>query len=77
MPITFKFLIVAITKNRRFFRDYSLTFNLAYDFIIYIAIHLNSAIDPLIYGYRIKKVRDAIKKFFTLKNSLQVSSQSS
>lgn len=31
------------------------------DFLTYCAIHLNSAIDPLIYAYRIKSVRNAIK----------------
>ncbi|CRL01067.1 CLUMA_CG014327, isoform A [Clunio marinus] len=50
------FLFFAISKNREIQED-----------ILEIAkslVHLNSAIDPLIYAYRMKNIRDALKVLF-------------
>lgn len=38
------------------------------DFFCYCAVHFNSAIDPLIYAYRIRDVRMAIRRSFGCKH---------
>lgn len=65
MPITLNFLVVAVTMNRHFFYEYNATLGYAFGFLTVVATHLNSAIDPLIYSYRMKKVRNAIKNLFS------------
>lgn len=64
IPITVNFIAVAVTQNRRFFHDYHPLFGFIFHTLTLIATHLNTAIDPLIYAYRIKEVREGIKKMF-------------
>lgn len=61
-PVTINFLVVAITKNRQYFQDHGLL-NFFHVFSV-CATHFNSAIDPIIYAYRIKDVRDTMKNLF-------------
>lgn len=56
MPGIISLFIMAITKNRDFHIDI-LEFST-------ILVHLNSAIDPLIYAYRMHNIREALKRFF-------------
>lgn len=56
-PVTVNFLIVALTENGNFFQSHwilQLYFNLSV-----CAAHFNSALNPFIYAYRIKDVREA------------------
>lgn len=61
LPMTIGYFIIAVQENRDFHRK-ALS-------ITVIITHLNSAIDPIIYAYRIKDVRNTLKKIFGLKNS--------
>lgn len=44
------------------------------DFLCYSAIHLSPAMNPLIYAFRMKDVRDAVKKLFSCLNQNVVKS---
>lgn len=56
VPGTISFLIMAITNNRNFHKP---TLEIST-----ILVHVNSAIDPLIYAYRMRKVREALRQLF-------------
>lgn len=56
MPGIINLFIMAITQNRNFplgLLEFST-----------ILVHLNSAIDPLIYAYRMRNIREALNKLF-------------
>lgn len=64
LPITIYFLVIAVMKMRVPFDLENLSVGLILLGISITATHFNSAIDPLIYAYRIKEVRDAIQMPF-------------
>lgn len=76
MPITLNFLIVAFSKNRHFLYDYNPTFGYTFGFISVVATHMNSAIDPLIYSYRMEKVWDVAKHVFICESPVENSQNS-
>lgn len=59
-PISLYFLAVTITKNRNLVLDSS--YGKAFHAFAVAVAHMNPAIDPLIYAYRMKEVRDGIKR---------------
>lgn len=61
-PLTLNFLIVASTENVKVFQTHWLL-RLFHVFSICIA-HFNSVLNPFIYAYRIKDVREAMKDVF-------------
>lgn len=57
-PITINLLGISISRDRNFFYDsIGRNFNLC----TICCTHLNSAIDPIIYAFRMKEVRKAVK----------------
>lgn len=70
MPITVNCLAVLVTKNSRVFHEYSESFGLCFGMFTLVATYVNSALDPLIYAYRMKEVREDIKSLFKFKRNL-------
>lgn len=62
MPMTLNFVYVAIRKQRIPFDPFNPSLELIIVAISVTATHMNSAIDPLIYAYRMKEFRDAITR---------------
>lgn len=77
MPVTVSFITVAITRKRHFFFEYNELFGMVFHIVAVIATHLNSVIDSVIYAYRIKEVRDEIKKMFQCRVLLRNRNQES
>lgn len=74
MPITLNFLVVAITR-KYVSSDFSqVSVGLLLLGVALTGTHLNSAIDPLIYAYRMKEVRVAIKKLLKCESLEEVES---
>lgn len=72
MPGIVSLFIMAITKNRDFHIDILE--------LSTILVHLNSAIDPIIYAYRMRNIREALNQFFKfkcLRRSNKIHNQSS
>lgn len=67
MPITINFTAVIASGNRRFIRDISETLGLIFECISVLALHLNLVINPVIYAYQMKEVRDGINKLLSCK----------
>jgi hypothetical protein len=59
MPGVISVLIVAITKDRNFSKGMIE--------LSAVLVHLNTAADPLIYAYRMKSIRRAMKRVFRFK----------
>lgn len=66
MPTTIYFLYLASTKHRIPYAPFNPSLELIFVAISLIATHLNSAIDPLIYAYRMKEFRDAITRLIKI-----------
>lgn len=64
MPLTLSFLFVVVTKKPRFLRDINETFGFGFHCFALAATHLNMVLDPLIYTFRIKEIRDGLKELF-------------
>lgn len=56
MPGIISLFVMAITKNRDFPLDILE--------LSTIMVHFNAAVDPLIYAFRMRNIREALKKFF-------------
>jgi adenosine receptor A2b len=70
LPGILSLFIMAITKNRDFHIDILE--------LSTILVHLNSAIDPIIYAYRMRNIREALNQFFKCcKRSNKIHNQSS
>lgn len=70
MPGIISLFLMAITRNRDFHIDILE--------LSTILVHLNSAIDPIIYAYRMRKIREALNQFFKcFKKSNRIGNQSS
>ena len=70
MPGIVSLFIMAITKNRDFHIDILE--------LSTILVHLNSAIDPIIYAYRMRNIREALNQFFKcFKRTNKIQNQSS
>lgn len=67
MPMAINFVIVIVAKDPKFLRNFHETFEFVFYAVAYIAIQLNMIVDPMIYAYRVKEVRDSIKQFFNFK----------
>lgn len=70
-PITIMFIVMTITENLQFFQN-NWILGFFQMFTICIA-HFSPAVNPFIYAYRIKDVRDTVKQVFfrkTLKNGI-------
>lgn len=68
MPITIMFLVVGLTNNPQYsWNSYNIESKFT-DYYPYIfcaaATFLSSAINPLIYAFRMKDIRDAVKNLF-------------
>lgn len=74
-PLTVNFLVVAVTRNRQFFQDNG-PLRIFHIFSI-CAAHFNSAIDPIIYAYRIKDIRETLKKFLGCNREIEATSRTS
>lgn len=61
-PLTILFMIVYSTKDRHFFYDNAWLY--AFFNFSFTAPLVNSAINPFIYAYRIKDVRESLKNMF-------------
>lgn len=59
IPLVIVFYVIVFTENSNFFFENNLRYLY---YIAVIAVQLNSVIDPIIYTYQIKDVREAIKK---------------
>ena len=55
-PAIINNLVMSFTENREFPDGYLM--------LSTILVHLNTAVDPIIYAYRMNNVRQSIKKFF-------------
>lgn len=56
LPGIVSLFIIPITENRSFSQDYL-------ELTIFL-VHVNAAIDPLIYAYRMKNMRDGLRDLF-------------
>lgn len=68
VPITIFNFAIAITNDRNFFGDEQMLH--AYDALAISAAHFNSAINPIIYAYRMRDVRITVKKIFSCHRSI-------
>lgn len=59
LPGIISCFIISITRDRNFPSDVME--------LSIVLVHLNAAIDPLIYAYRMNNIREALKNLFTLK----------
>lgn len=59
-PLNINFLVVAVTRNGKFFQTNNLL-RVYHVFSICIA-HFNSAVNPFIYAYKVKHMRDKMKE---------------
>lgn len=66
-PFVAYFLLVVITGDRNIFQD-SIYGKLFRVFAVCLS-HMNPVVDPLLYAYRMKEVRDGIKKIFKCQKS--------
>lgn len=53
-PGIISMLIIAVTGNRDFYNDILR--------LTAVLVHLNAALDPIIYAYRMNNIREALKK---------------
>lgn len=60
LPVTIVYFLIALEGNRNIYRGV-LTLTI-------ILSHFNSAIDPIIYAYRIKEVRKVLKNIIVLRH---------
>lgn len=59
LPGIISCFIISITKDRSFPADMME--------LSIVLVHLNAAVDPLIYAYRMNNIKEALKNLFTLK----------
>lgn len=64
MPMTIHFLVVVISGDPLYFSDLSRSTRDVFEFLTLLITFMNPAIDPIIYFYRVKQMRKAIKTVF-------------
>lgn len=64
MPGIMSLFVMAITQNRDFHLDILM--------LSTVLVHLNAAIDPLIYAYRMRNIREAMNNLFKCRRSKNV-----
>lgn len=66
LPLTLDFMIVIVSQNPQLMRSFNYTFGFIFHNTAVFATHFSVVIDPIIYIYRTKEIRDGIKKLLNL-----------